>query len=79
MIKTVYGYGTRRTESSRVDLVDVRANPKTPVFGRYGAVMVRYGKTMKGGPPKRRTVLTVLTVPELVRRSPTRRWAAGTS
>ncbi|MFI2214919.1 tyrosine-type recombinase/integrase [Streptomyces sp. NPDC020141] len=62
VIKTVYGYGTRRTESSRVDLVDVRANPKMPVFGRYGAVMVRYGKTVKGGPPKRRTVLTV---PEL--------------
>ncbi|MFG3350274.1 tyrosine-type recombinase/integrase [Streptomyces sp. NPDC048018] len=61
-LKSVYAYGTRRTETSRLDLVDLRANPKMPAFGRFGAAMVRYGKTNKGAPPKRRTVLTV---PEL--------------
>jgi hypothetical protein len=59
VLKTVYAYGTRRTESSRVGLVDVRRNAKMPVFGKYGSVMVRCGKTVEGAPPKRRTVLTV--------------------
>jgi site-specific recombinase XerD len=62
VLKTIYGYGTRRTETSKVDLVDLRRNPKMPVFGPYGSVLVRHGKTTKGAPPRRRTVLTV---PEL--------------
>ncbi|OEJ21830.1 integrase [Streptomyces agglomeratus] len=59
ILKTVYAYGTRRTESSRLDLVDLRRNRKAPQFGAYGSMMVRYGKSSKGSPPKRRTVLTV--------------------
>jgi integrase/recombinase XerC len=57
VLKTVYAFGTRRTESSRLDLVDLRRNRKAPQFGSFGSVMVRFGKAQKGSPPKRRTVL----------------------
>ncbi|MGW7007343.1 tyrosine-type recombinase/integrase [Streptomyces sp. NPDC054933] len=59
MLKTVYAYGLRRRETAKLDLHDLRRNPKMPKYGRYGAVFVRYGKSSRGGPPKRRTVLTV--------------------
>ncbi|MEU1301637.1 tyrosine-type recombinase/integrase [Streptomyces shenzhenensis] len=59
ILKAVYAFGTHRTESSRLGLVDLRRNRKTPQFGAYGSLMVRYGKASKGSPPKRRTVLTV--------------------
>jgi integrase len=59
VLKAVYAFGTRRTESSRLDLVDLRRNRKAPHFGSFGSVMVRFGKAQKGSPPKRRTVLTV--------------------
>jgi site-specific recombinase XerD len=59
VLKTVYAYGTRRTESSKVDLVDLRRNHKAPQYGKYGSVMVRFGKSSKGAPPKRRTVLLI--------------------
>lgn len=59
VLKTIYAYGTRRTESSRLDLVDLRRNRKAPQFRGYGSAMVRFGKSQKGSPPKRRTVLTV--------------------
>ncbi|WP_327320492.1 tyrosine-type recombinase/integrase [Streptomyces sp. NBC_01235] len=56
---TIYAYGTRRTESSKVDLVDLRRHRKAPQFGTAGSMTVRYGKSSKGTPPKRRTVLLV--------------------
>ena len=59
VLKSVYAFGMRRTESSRLDLVDLRRNRKAPQFGGFGSVMVRFGKSQKGSPPKRRTVLTV--------------------
>jgi len=59
VLKSVYAYGTRRTETSKLDLVDLRRNRKAPEFGKYGSVMVRFGKSKKGAPPKRRSVLTV--------------------
>ncbi|WP_426570327.1 hypothetical protein [Streptomyces canus] len=59
MLKTIYAYGTRRTESSLVDVVDLRRQRKTPQFGQFGSMAVRYGKSPKGAPPKRRTVLLV--------------------
>ncbi|GGQ35982.1 hypothetical protein GCM10010266_69120 [Streptomyces griseomycini] len=58
-LKTIYAYGTRRTESSKVDLVDPRRHGKAPQFGQAGSMTVRYGKSSKGTPPKRRTVLLV--------------------
>ncbi|RSS79170.1 site-specific integrase [Streptomyces sp. WAC06614] len=62
LLKTVYAYGLRRQEACGLDLADMRRNPKMPQYGRFGGLFVRYGKASKGGPPKRRTVLTV---PEL--------------
>jgi len=59
LLKTVYAYGLRRREAVGLDLVDLRGNPKARRYGRYGAVFVRHGKSSKGSPPKRRTVLTV--------------------
>lgn len=59
LLKTVYAFGLRRTETSRLDLVDLRRNPKMPAFGRFGTLQVRYGKASRGTPPKRRSVLLV--------------------
>jgi site-specific recombinase XerD len=59
VLKTVYAFGLRRREASRLDLVDLRHNHKAPQFGEFGSVMVRFGKAPKGSPPKRRTVLLV--------------------
>lgn len=59
VIKTVYAFGIRRTEASRLDLVDLRRNRQAPDFGNFGSLMVRFGKSSKGAPPKRRMVLTV--------------------
>ncbi|MFF9691044.1 tyrosine-type recombinase/integrase [Streptomyces sp. NPDC014623] len=59
MLKAVYAYGLRRQEACGLDLVDLRRNPKVPTYGRFGGIFVRFGKASKGGPPKRRTVLTV--------------------
>jgi integrase len=62
VIKTIYAFGTRRTESSCVDLPDLRRNRNAPQFGQFGSMTVRFGKASRGGPAKR---LTVLTVPEM--------------
>ncbi|MFD3554478.1 tyrosine-type recombinase/integrase [Streptomyces goshikiensis] len=59
VLKAVYAYGLRRQEACGLDLCDLRRNPKVAAYGRFGAVFVRHGKASKGGPPKRRTVLTV--------------------
>lgn len=59
LLKFVYAFGLRRREATMADLVDLRSNAKFPDFGRYGAMSVRHGKASRGGPTKRRTVLTV--------------------
>jgi site-specific recombinase XerD len=59
LLKTVYAFGLRRQEACGLDLADLRHNPKAPGFGRFGALFVRYGKSSRGGPAKRRTVLLV--------------------
>jgi len=59
LLKAFYAYGLRRQEMCGLDLSDLRRNPKTPDFGRYGALFVRWGKSSNGSPPKRRTVFTV--------------------
>ncbi|MFF8196724.1 hypothetical protein ACF05L_39130 [Streptomyces bobili] len=61
LLKTIYAYGTRRTETSRFDLVDLRRIHSAPEFDRFGSMTVRYGKSSKGAPPKRRSVLQRLT------------------
>jgi integrase/recombinase XerD len=59
MLKTVYAFGVRRNETCCLDVADLRHNPKVGEYGRFGALFVRYGKSSRGSPPKRRTVLTV--------------------
>ncbi len=59
LLKVIYAFGTRRTESSKVDLTDLRRSRKAPQFRGYGSMMVRYGKAPKGAPPKRRMVQMV--------------------
>jgi hypothetical protein len=56
---TAYGFGTRRRETAMLDVADFGRNPDGQEFGDYGVCYVRYGKTQKGSPPKRRSVLTV--------------------
>ena len=54
------GEGLRRTETSRLDVADWGRNPAAPEFGRYGMLHVRYGKAVRGQPPRRRNVPSVM-------------------
>jgi len=58
-LKAIYAFGLRRQEAWGLDLVDLRRNPKVTDYGEFGAVMVRWGKSTRGGQPKRRTMLLV--------------------
>jgi hypothetical protein len=60
LFKVMYGWGLRRTETSKLDLADWGRNPAAPEFGRYGMLNVRYGKAKKGQPPRRRNVAAVM-------------------
>ena len=66
LLKTFYAYGLRRAEVRMLDLPDLRRNPKIPQFRRFGGLYIRYGKSSKGSPPKRRTVLTVVEMDWIV-------------
>jgi site-specific recombinase XerD len=59
LFKVMFGWGLRRHETARLDVVDVRPHHALPEFRAIGALHVRYGKAMRGGPPQRRTVLSV--------------------
>lgn len=65
MLKTIYGWGLRLTETAMLDVVDFTPNPAAPSLGRLGTCHVRFGKAQRGSPPKRRSVSTVMP------------WAAG--
>lgn len=53
LFKVIYAWGLRRREASMLDTVDWTANPAATEFGRYGALSVRHGKALSGGPPRR--------------------------
>jgi integrase/recombinase XerC len=59
LLKTAYAYGLRRNEVRMLDLADFGPNPHAPEFDEFGVCYVRFGKAMKGSPPKRRSVLTI--------------------
>ncbi len=59
ILKVAYAWGLRRREVSRLELNDWGRNPKAPEFREVGALTVRWAKALAGGPPRRRTVLTV--------------------
>jgi site-specific recombinase XerD len=60
LFKVIYAWGLRRTEASRLDLIDFGRNAEAPEFGRYGMLNVRYGKANKGQAPRRRNVASVM-------------------
>ncbi len=60
LFKTIYAWGLRRREAAMLDVTDWGSNAKTPQFGRFGVLNVRYGKASRGSPPRQRTVLTVM-------------------
>ena len=60
MVKTCYAFGTRRAELCRIGTADWHHHPATAKkYGKFGSLHVRYGKASKGGPPRRRMVITV--------------------
>ena len=59
LFKVAYGWGLRRREVARLELCDWTRNPKADEFGGHGALAVRWAKALPGGPPRRRTVLSV--------------------
>jgi site-specific recombinase XerD len=59
MLKVAYGWGLRRHELRMLEAADFGPNLAAPEFGDYGVCNVRFGKAAKGGPPRRRGVLTV--------------------
>jgi site-specific recombinase XerD len=60
LFKVVCGWGLRRREAAMLDVTDFAANPAAPGPGGLGTCHVRYGKAMKGSPPRRRAVATVM-------------------
>jgi integrase/recombinase XerC len=60
LFKVVYGWGLRRRETAMLDVTDFAANPAAPELGGLGICHVRYGKAMRGSPPRRRAVATVM-------------------
>jgi integrase/recombinase XerC len=65
VFKVIYGWGLRRREAAMLDVADFAASPAAPELGGFGVCHVRYGKAMRGSPPRRRAVATVMP------------WAAG--
>ena len=59
MIKTAYAYRAAPQRAGTARGRRPRPNPHEPAWGSYGAVHVRFGKAVRGGLPRRRTVLTV--------------------
>jgi integrase/recombinase XerC len=60
LFKVVYGWGLRRREAAMLDVADFAPNPAAPEFGQFGVCHVRFGKAMRGSPPRRRAVATVM-------------------
>jgi len=60
LFKVVYAWGLRRREAAMLDVGDFSANPAAPELGSLGTCHVRYGKAMRGSPPRRRQVATVM-------------------
>jgi site-specific recombinase XerD len=60
LLKVIYGWGLRRREAAMLDATDFTANPAAPELGRFGVCQVRFGKAMRGSPPRHRAVATVM-------------------
>jgi integrase/recombinase XerD len=64
--KLLYAFGLRNREGCRIDLYDFLPNPDHRSYGKFGALHVRWGKSSKGGPPRRRLVFLVPEVDWIV-------------
>jgi site-specific recombinase XerD len=60
LFKVCYAFGLRRREVAMLDVADFTANPAAPALGGLGVCQVRYGKAMRGSPPRRRAVAAVM-------------------
>ena len=60
VFKVIYGWGLRRRETAMLDVADFAVNPAAPELGGLGICHVRYGKALRGSPPRRRAVATVM-------------------
>lgn len=60
LFKVMYAWGLRRREAAMLDVGDFSTNAAAPELGGWGMLGVRYGKASRGGPPRRRNVLTVM-------------------
>ena len=59
MLKTVYAYGLRGGKRAAWTWPTCGTTRRPRSAGRHGGLFVRWGKAYRGGPPRRRTVLTV--------------------
>lgn len=59
LLKVVYGWGLRANEAVNLDSTDFYRNRHAPEFEGFGMLQVRHGKSSRGGPPKRRSVVTL--------------------
>jgi integrase len=57
--KTAYSYGLRVNELRHLQIVDLSPNYRSPYFGDYGVLHVRWGKSSAGTEFKPRSVMTV--------------------
>lgn len=60
LLKVVYAWGLRRREAAMLDVGDFGPNPAAPELGEFGLCQVRFGKAMRGSPPRRRMVASVM-------------------
>ena len=60
LFKVTYGWGLRCREVTMLDLTDFTANPAAQQLGGLGVCHVRFGKAMRGSPPRRRAVASVM-------------------
>lgn len=60
LFKVCYSFGLRRREVAMLDVADFHANPAAPEMSGWGVCQVRFGKAMRGSPPRRRAVAAVM-------------------
>ena len=60
VLKVIYAWGLRCNEASKLDVTDWYRNPKAPELGKFGILNVRWGKSSRGSPPKRRPVASLM-------------------
>src|SRR5258705_1288734 len=60
LFKVIYGWGLRRREAAMLDVADFAPSPAAPEVGALGVCHVRYGKAMRGSPPRRRAVAAAM-------------------